>query len=176
LKADPEVQARIYHQRLYLRRLRAALRWIILWSPLLGLVLYIFLSSKLLALLPSIVAPAVWFYYERRLHAIRFIPCLQCDKQGRYVVPFDDWVCGWCKKTHTYTWLPTRRTWLERCHCNAVIHSFICPGCREPIRFDDYEFKSIPDKPAWLPDHPPLTKAAAPAKSYDDRRRRLQIK
>ena len=150
MKADPEVQARIHELRVYLRRHRRAYRWLI-WSPLSGGALFLFFPWYL-AVLPLIGAFVVGTYYERRLYRDRdrIIPCLRCDKKRRYIVPFDDWVCGYCSKTHSYTYAPTRRTWLERCHCNAVVHSFICPGCREPIVFDDVKG----DKPAWLPGYP----------------------
>ena len=104
LKADPEVQARIHELRVYLRRYRAACRWLF-WSPVSGVALLLFFPLPI-ALLPAIGAFAANKYYERPPLPLRIIPCFLCDKKRRYVKPFDDWVCGYCNKTHTYTSVP----------------------------------------------------------------------
>jgi hypothetical protein len=102
--------------------------------------------------------------------------CLQQPRCGGGTDISAEWVCGHCHHTNRSRYLlPTGRTFLEACkECGSVPHSLICPKCRRPIIFYDEAFTKEPKKSAWLTGAPPVTKPT-PSRSFDERRKRLEI-
>jgi len=159
MKADPENLRRYKIAHDVAPRLRIAQKWFFP-SCIIALILVLALAISsipevwLLSVLAIIVMCVSGVFYWEYLTPIQStaIRCTSCSVFSA-AYPFEEWVCGFCKYTHTK---PFRtRTFYEKCkNCNSDQGAITCFYCQQPIILNEATFESWPSKVAWYPGRP----------------------
>jgi hypothetical protein len=132
-----------------------------------------YLLVALLGVGVLISAVQYWYHLRNQLEeATLWCECEGYENYASFKIT-DEWVCGFCGKTHPpFNIRPSRQTFLDKCEnvtCKERQHSIICFRCRQPVVWDEDAFRRRPNTSAWFPDYPPLPPEPVPVKDRPPR-------